>query len=157
MLIGASDPDAMLAFTKQCTQNQSRSPPTPPSSWPGWTASQVRALVDGAAYLFCNEYEATLTEHKTGWTSGQILNDRVGVRVTTLGPDGARVDQAGQPPMLVRPVPGSAESEPTGAGDAFRAGFLAAVGWGLSPGAGRPARQSSPSTCWRPPAPRSTS
>ena len=34
-------------------------------------------LVDGAAYLFTNEYEAALTEHKTGWSADEVL-DRVG-------------------------------------------------------------------------------
>ena len=91
---------------------------------------QVRDLVDGAAYLFCNEYEAKLTERKTGWADDEVTA-RVGVRVTTLGADGARVDRAGEPPILVPPVTGVTPEEPTGAGDAFRAGFLAAIAWGL--------------------------
>ena len=85
----------------------------------------------GAAYLFCNDYEASLIEHKTGWTAAE-LTSQVGVRVTTLGADGARVDQAGQEPVLVGPVKDVTPADPTGAGDAFRAGFLAGVAWGLS-------------------------
>jgi adenosine kinase len=129
-LIGASDPDAMLSFTKQCVQNQI--PFAADTSWQlaRLDGEQVRSLIGGAAYLFCNEYEATLTEHKTGWTAAD-LSDRVGVRVTTLGARGARVDQAGRPPVLVPAVPGVEPKEPTGAGDAFRSGFLAAISWGL--------------------------
>ena len=85
----------------------------------------------GSDYLFCNEYEATLTEHKTGWSPAEMA-EQVGVRVTTLGGRGARVDQAGQEPIMVPAVPGVEPEEPTGAGDAFRSGFLAAVSWGLS-------------------------
>jgi adenosine kinase len=131
VLIGASDPDAMLAFTKQCVQNQI--PFAADTSWQlaRCDGEQVRTLLTGAAFLFCNEYEATLTEHKTGWSSEE-LSDRVGVRVTTLGGRGARVDRAGQPPVLVPAVPGVQPREPTGAGDAFRSGFLAATSWGLS-------------------------
>lgn len=131
VLIGASDPDAMLNFTKQCIQNQI--PFAADTSWQlaRLDGEQVRSLITGAAFLFCNEYEATLTEHKTGWTPAD-LSDRVGVRVTTLGSNGARVDRAGRPPVLVPAVPGVKPEEPTGAGDAFRAGFLAATAWGLS-------------------------
>src|SRR5262249_39839999 len=49
----------------------------------------------------------------------------------TLGAEGARVDRAGEPPLLVPPITGAEPKEPTGAGDAFRAGFLAATAWGL--------------------------
>jgi len=56
----------------------------------------------------------------------------VGVRVTTLGGAGVRVDQAGKPPVVVAALPDVRPQEPTGAGDAFRSGFLAAVAWGLS-------------------------
>lgn len=131
VLVGASDPDAMLAFTKQCLQNQI--PFAADTSWQlaRLDGEQVRTLLTGADYLFSNEYEATLTEHKTGWSTAD-LNDRVGIVVTTLGGRGARVDRAGHAPILVPAVPGVVPREPTGAGDAFRAGFLAAVSWGLS-------------------------
>jgi adenosine kinase len=91
----------------------------------------VRALVDGAEYLFGNEYEEALIERKSGWTSAEILA-RVKVRITTLGPGGARVEQSGQPPVHVPAVPDAQPVDPTGSGDAFRSGFLAGVAWGLS-------------------------
>jgi adenosine kinase len=131
VLIGASDPDAMLAFTKQCAANQI--PFAADTSWQlaRLDGEQVKSLITGADYLFCNEYEAELTEHKTGWSKAD-LTDQVGVRITTLGSAGARVDRAGHEPIMVPAVPGVLPKEPTGAGDAFRAGFLAAVSWGLS-------------------------
>jgi adenosine kinase len=131
VLIGASDPDAMRNFTKQCRDHQI--PFAADTSWQlaRMDGEQVRDLVDGAAYLFCNEYESTLTERKSGWTADEVT-ERVGIRVTTLGAAGARVDRAGEPPILVGPITGVRPAEPTGAGDAFRAGFLAAVAWGLS-------------------------
>jgi len=129
-LIGASDPAAMAAFTAQCRKHAI--PFAADTSWQlaRLDGEEVRDLVEGAAYLFCNEYEATLTERKTGWTGGEIV-EHVGVRVTTLGAAGARVDRMGEPPVVVGPVPGVVPQEPTGAGDAFRAGFLAAIAWGL--------------------------
>ncbi len=131
VLIGASDPDAMLAFTKQCVANQI--PFAADTSWQlaRLDGDQVRTLMAGADYLFCNEYEATLTQHKSGWNPAE-LTEQVGVQVTTLGGKGARIDQAGQEPIFIPAVPGVEPAEPTGAGDAFRSGFLAAVSWGLS-------------------------
>ena len=131
VLIGASDPDAMRNFTRQCRKHGI--PFAADTSWQlaRMDGEQVRDLVDGAAYLFCNEYECTLTERKSGWTPDEVTA-RVGIKVTTLGGAGARVDRVGEEPILVPPITGVQPVEPTGAGDAFRSGFLAATHWGLS-------------------------
>jgi adenosine kinase len=131
VLIGASDPDAMFSHTRECAALGIPFAADPSQQLPRLDGPQVRALVDGAAYLFCNEYEEALIERKTGWSGAEVL-DRVTVRVTTLGPAGARVERSGHPPILVGPVPERRKADPTGTGDAFRAGFLAAIGWGLS-------------------------
>jgi adenosine kinase len=131
VLIGAGDPAAMLSLTKQCRDNQIPFAADTSQQLAVLDGDQIRELVAGAAYLFCNEYEASLTEHKTGWTAADVIS-RVGVRVTTLGADGTRVDQDGEPPVLVGPVTGVHPTDPTGTGDAFRAGFLAGVAWGIS-------------------------
>jgi adenosine kinase len=131
VLIGASDPEAMISFTRQCRSSGVPFAADTSQQLARADDDQVRELLDGAAYLFSNEYEAHLTEQKTGWSADEVTA-RVGVRVTTLGKDGARVDQAGQAPILIPPVTGADPREPTGAGDGFRAGFLAAIAWGLS-------------------------
>src|SRR3546814_326882 len=90
----------------------------------------IRQLIDGAHILFSNEYEATLITQKTGWTREDVL-DRVGTWVVTLGADGVRIDRKGEESIVVEAVPEIEKVEPTGVGDAFRAGFLAALTWGL--------------------------
>jgi adenosine kinase len=131
VLVGASDPDAMFSYTKQCVANQI--PFAADTSWQlaRLDGEQVRSLMTGADYLFCNEYEASLTRHKSGWSDAE-LTEQVGVVVTTLGSRGARVDRAEHPPIMIPAVPEVDPKEPTGAGDAFRSGFLAAISWGLS-------------------------
>ena len=131
VLIGASDPDAMLSHTRECAALGIPFAADPSQQLPRLDGPQLRALVDGAAYLFCNEYEEALIERKSGWSSADVL-ERVEVRITTLGPAGARVERSGEPPIIVGPVPEQRKADPTGTGDAFRAGFLAAIGWGLS-------------------------
>jgi adenosine kinase len=131
VLIGASDPEAMISHTAECARLGIAFAADPSQQLPRLDRPGVRALVAGAAYLFCNEYEEALIERRSGWASSEVLQ-QVGVRVTTLGPAGARVERAGQPPIVVGPVTELRKADPTGTGDAFRAGFLAALGWGLS-------------------------
>ncbi len=132
VLIGAGDPGAMVVHTAECRQAGLKFAADPSQQLARiLDDEQVRALVDGADYLFGNEYEEALIERKSGWGSAEILA-RVGVRITTLGSAGARIDQRGQPPVTVPAVPDAKPVDPTGSGDAFRSGFLAAVAWGLS-------------------------
>jgi adenosine kinase len=131
VLIGASDPEAMFSYTAQC--RELGLPFAADTSWQlaRVDGAQVHDLVDGAAYLFSNEYEGALIEQKTGWAPADVL-DHVDIRVTTLGADGARVERKGEPAVEVPGIQDAVMAEPTGAGDAFRSGFLAAVAWGLS-------------------------
>jgi adenosine kinase len=132
VVIGAGNPAAMLSFTKQCLARQIPFASDTSQQLVSLDGEQIKELVTGAAYLFCNDYEASLIEHKTGWSHAE-LTAQVGVRVTTLGAEGARVDITGQGPVLVGPVKDvTAPADPTGTGDAFRAGFLAAESFGLS-------------------------
>jgi adenosine kinase len=131
VVVGAGSPDAMVSMTEQSRARRVPFAADPSQQLATLDADQIRSLVTGAAYLFSNEYEASLIEHKTGW-SPEELTGQVGLRITTLAADGARVDRADGPAVLVGPVRDAAPVDPTGAGDAFRAGFLAAVAWGLS-------------------------
>jgi adenosine kinase len=131
VLIGASDPEAMLSHTAECTALGIPFAADPSQQLPRLEGPDLRELVRGASYLFCNEYEEALIERKSGWAGADVLA-HVGVRVTTLGPAGARVERAGHPPLVIGAVPEVAKADPTGTGDAFRAGFLAGIGWGLS-------------------------
>jgi adenosine kinase len=132
VLIGAGDPGAMVTHTEECRDAGLKFAADPSQQLARiLDDEQVRALVDGADYLFGNEYEEALIERKSGWDGAEILA-RVRVRITTLGPAGARVEQQGQPPVTVPAVPDAKPADPTGSGDAFRSGFLAAVAWGLS-------------------------
>lgn len=130
VLVGPNDPEAMLRHTAEC---RTRGIPflADPSQQLAFADGQtIRELVDGAAYLFTNEYEAQLTESKTGWSADEIL-DRVGIRVMTQGKDGALVQRRGEPDIHV-PIAAVVDAvDPTGVGDAFRAGFLAGLTWGL--------------------------
>jgi adenosine kinase len=131
VLIGAGNPGAMLRFTADCRGAGLRFAADFSQQVAFLDGESMRTLIDGAAYLFSNEYEAAVIEQKTGWSSADIL-DRVETRIVTLGASGARVESKGAEPVVVGPVRDAKLVEPTGSGDAFRSGFLAGVAWGLS-------------------------
>jgi adenosine kinase len=132
VVVGPNDPDAMVRHTHEARFRKIPFAADPSQQLARMEGAEIRALVDGATYLFTNEYEAALTEQKTGWTGDQIL-DRVEMRVTTLGPKGAMVERRGEPTVFVHCPQEERRLDPTGVGDAFRAGFLAGVSWGLGP------------------------
>jgi len=130
VVIGPSDPEAMLRHTDECRQRGIPFAADCSQQLARMEGPEIRRLIEGAAYLFSNDYEKALIEQKTGWSDEEVL-DRVGVRVTTLGPKGARIDIKGEPSVHVPPAPERRKVDPTGVGDAFRAGFLAGLSWGL--------------------------
>jgi adenosine kinase len=126
VVISPNAPAAMLRHTAECRTLALPFAADPSQQLARLDQDQARALVDGATWLFTNEYEAALLTERTHWSHAEILS-AVGAWVTTLGARGVRIETAGLPPLLVPAVPGVETLDPTGAGDAFRAGFLAAV------------------------------
>jgi len=132
VLIGADDPAAMRKHTIACKELGIPFVADPSQQLPRLDGQQTIDVVDGAEYLFNNEYEATLIEQRTGWSTDEVLN-HVGIRVTTMGSKGARITSRDGLDISVPVVQEKAIKDPTGVGDAFRAGFLTGLGWGLSP------------------------
>jgi adenosine kinase len=131
VVIGPNDPDGMLRHTDECRDRGMAFAADPSQQLARMDGPEIRRLIDGATYLFTNEYEAALTEQKTGWSADEIA-DRVHCRVTTLGAQGARVERNGQAAIEVGCPKEDAVADPTGVGDAFRAGFLSGLAFGLS-------------------------
>ncbi len=129
-VISPNDPEAMVAHTGECRDAGYPFLADPSQQLARAGGDTAQALVDGAAGLFTNEYERELLQQKTGWPAAEILS-RVGMWVTTLGASGAEVRRPGAAPVSVPAVPPRQAADPTGAGDAFRAGFIAGLVWEL--------------------------
>lgn len=126
VVIGPNDPEAMLRHTQECRELGIPFAADPSQQLATLPGPAVRDLVEGATLLFSNEYESSLLLRSTGWTDDDVLGT-VGRWVITLGSAGVRMLGRAHDPMTVPAVPVSAEADPTGIGDAFRAGFM----WGL--------------------------
>lgn len=85
--------------------------------------------MEGAQFLFCNDYEFGLISKKTGWSLDQIL-EHVNILVITRGKDGADL-YADNDIIHIPTVPPDEIIDPTGVGDSFRGGFLAGYSHGF--------------------------
>ncbi|MCA1783674.1 MAG: carbohydrate kinase family protein [Dermatophilaceae bacterium] len=130
VLIGADDPEAMLRHTEECRARGLAFVADPSQQLAFADGAFIRRLIDGADYLFTNEYESHLTEQKTGWTADEVA-ERVTTRITTKGKDGATIYARGEEPVHVDVATDVTPVDPTGVGDAFRAGFLTGLVSGL--------------------------
>ena len=90
---------------------------------PMLSGDELRAAIDGATGVFVNDYELALVNEKTGWSEEDIVA-KTGFLAVTLGSEGSRiVTKDGE--ERVRAVAASTLVDPTGAGDAYRSGFIA--------------------------------
>jgi len=128
VVISPNDPEAMLRHTDEC-RSRGLDFVADPSQQMAWLdGPKIKRLIDGATYLFSNDYEDGLITQKTGWSHEEVLQ-RVAVRVITRGAKGSSVEIAGEPRLDIPVAREVARVDPTGVGDAYRAGFLAGLAW----------------------------
>ncbi|EWC61412.1 putative Adenosine kinase [Actinokineospora spheciospongiae] len=130
VLIGPDDPEGMLRHAQECRQRGYAFAVDPSQQMARMDGAQIRDFVTGADYLFTNDYEWELLRQKTGWSDQEVM-EKVGLRVTTLGAKGVEIVRKDGTSLTVSAVPETAKVDPTGVGDGFRAGFVAAITQGL--------------------------
>lgn len=90
-----------------------------------WSGPELREAVDGALCFISNDYELSLFLQMVKWDMKKLYG-AVDVVITTRGPQGAVLDIKGEK-LLIPAIPVPNVLDPTGAGDAFRAGVLKAL------------------------------
>ena len=89
-----------------------------------WNGHELRQAVSGALCFISNDYELSLFLRMTDWAMSDLYK-AAEVVITTRGSDGSVIDIGGDR-VLIPAVPMKNVLDPTGAGDAFRAGVLKA-------------------------------
>ena len=82
----------------------------------------LEAFIDQAAWVTVNDYEAQLLQERTGLATGEVAA-RVKAYIVTQGPDGSQIHAGGRT-IKVPAVRAEQVVDPTGCGDAYRAGLL---------------------------------
>lgn len=128
VVISPNDPVAMQNLAEECRQLGLRFVYDPSQQVPRLNGDELRQGMEGAYMLIVNAYEASLICEKTGLSIDQ-LRDQVEVLVITQGKHGSHI-YAGNGLIEVPVAPVADIADPTGVGDAFRAGLLCGVAHG---------------------------
>lgn len=89
---------------------------------PTFNSKNLRECVKGAKVFISNDYELSLVMKKTGWSENEILKNAE-ILATTFGANGSAVKTKNRV-YKISPAKPKNTSDPTGAGDAYRAGFI---------------------------------
>jgi adenosine kinase len=101
----------------------------PGQGLPLFSGPELIAMIDAASFVAVNDYEGRLLAERTGLSLDAIA-ERVDALIVTKGGAGARIHADGAT-LEIPAVPAAAVVDPTGCGDAFRAGLLYGIvqGW----------------------------
>ena len=122
IIVSPNAPEAMMKFPAECRELGINYLYDPSQQVLRLEGHELARDMEGAHFLFCNDYEFGLISKKTGWSLDQIL-DHVKTLVITRGKDGADL-YSGVDAVHIPTVPENEIVDPTGVGDAFRGGFL---------------------------------
>ncbi len=129
VVVSPNDPTAMKNFAAECRRAGIPYLYDPSQQVLRLEGHELARDMEGAHFLFVNDYEYGLICKKTGLDLAQILQ-RVDVLVITRGEQGACI-YANEQEICTPIAPARQVVDPTGVGDAFRGGFLTgyAQGW----------------------------
>ncbi|MBI2600273.1 carbohydrate kinase family protein [Candidatus Daviesbacteria bacterium] len=122
-VISPNNPQAMVNFCKQCQNSNTPYMLDPGMQLPALSPEDLKNMISGATILIGNDYEISLLEEKVALDENQLLS-QVKILITTLGEKGSIIQTSGQT-VKINPAKPRQVLDPTGAGDAYRAGFLA--------------------------------
>lgn len=121
-VLAPTEPEAMKKYVRECRENNIPYLYDPAFQIDSFTRGELRQGIEGSEIFIGNDYEISLVEQKLG-IHHENLRNMVPILVTTLGSKGS-VIETGKEKIIVKPAKPKKVVDPTGAGDAYRAGFL---------------------------------
>ena len=129
-IVAPGNLEDMLRYTRRCKERKMAYIFDPGQSIPALSADQLVEMLTGSRLLISNDYELEMIMRATGLEKAQLLQ-RAGGIITTLGEDGSLV--CTQDEEIKIPAARAARVvDPTGAGDAYRAGLIKGLVLGTS-------------------------
>ncbi len=122
-VVAPNDPEAMLKFVMECKELKVPFMFDPGMQLPRLSDENIKDGIDGSEILIGNDYEIGIIKKRLKIDDADILK-RTKILVTTLGENGSEIRKE-QKTISVESARPFKILDPTGAGDAYRAGFLA--------------------------------
>ena len=129
VIIGPNDPAAMKRLVSECRDREVPFVFDPAHQLPMLDGADVTDSTTGAWIVIGNDYELELIQQRTQRDTKGLL-ELSEIVVTTLGRHGSRITTRDST-VEIPAAPAMREADPTGAGDAYRAGLVAALLRGL--------------------------
>lgn len=127
-IISPTQKEVMIKHMKECSEMGIKTMFDPGQQITAFNESELQKMISQAHFVIGNDYEIKLLQERTGWDTNEILKNTK-VLIITLGEKGSLIKTAEGEEVSVGPCHPVSFDDPTGAGDAFRAGFL--VGYEL--------------------------
>ncbi|THC42146.1 carbohydrate kinase family protein [Massilia sp. Mn16-1_5] len=127
-IIAPDGRDGMLKHARDCAAQGVPFMFDPGQQLPMFSGEELLTFIDQATYLAANDYEFEMVMDRTGLTLNEIAS-RLDALIVTRGEKGSEI-YAGGERHDIPAVPASAIVDPTGCGDAYRAGLLYGIAQG---------------------------
>ncbi len=139
---GIVAPDGREAMLQHVDEFAARGIPfifDPGQAMPLFSGDEFRAMIEKSPYVIVNDYESQLLQQRTGWSAAEIAS-RVTAYIVTQGPRGSSIHLRDGSTVEIPPARERQIVDPTGCGDAYRAGLIFALMRGMDwPTVGRAA------------------
>lgn len=122
-LISPTDKKIMQNHLRQCADLGIKVIFDPGQQIFGFNGEEMKEMISGSYFLIGNDYEMNLIRERTLWDNSEILK-HVEIMITTLGDRGSLIETRDGRKIEVPPAKPLSTIDPTGAGDAYRAGFF---------------------------------
>jgi adenosine kinase len=130
VVVSPNDPVAMINLTQECRDRNIKFIYDPSQQVPRLSGEELKQGMEGAYLMVVNAYEASVIQEKTG-LSLDDLRETIDILIITQGEDGSKIYTNGDI-IEVEAFSPTEIKDPTGAGDAYRAGLLSGIIRGLS-------------------------
>jgi len=135
-IISPDGRDGMIKHARDCAEQKVPFMFDPGQQLPMFSGQELITFIGQASYLACNDYEFEMVMDRTGLTQADIAA-RLDALIITRGAEGSDI-LAGGEHHRIPAVPAANVVDPTGCGDAYRAGLLFGITNGLDwPTSGR--------------------